>query len=751
MKLGLRLLLCALPIAIACGSDDVEPGGAPPSPSPDGGTAPARAEFGLDARPANATCKAPARPPASAPVRFERVFAQANLGTVTQIAQMPGDPTRWFVAHRGFDNEAPTTISTFSVANPGAPLVDVATTGNVGGLFGEGGLLGMAFHPGCTAASCRLYISWTPYRATGAGLASEIGYFTSTDGGQSFGGYTTVLGPFVQPYNNHNGGALAFGKDGYLYASFGDGGSGYDPEGNGQKRSTFFSKILRIDVDDVPAGATYGIPDGNPFKNGGGEPATFAWGFRNPFRFSVDRETNEVWVGDVGQDRWEEIDKVVAGGNYGWPCREGMHDYPYPVDGRGNALTPARCPSRENLADPVMEHEHQTYGTRSITGGVVYRGKAIPQMVGTYVYGDFENQDLFALSFDPTSGSAVSTKLNEDGPAAGWVFFAEDLEGEIYALTLGGEIYAMKAAPGGQASTFPDRLSKTGCVDAADPRRPAAGLVPYGVNAQLWSDGAEKQRWLALPDGATITVGADGDFAFPKGTVLMKSFAREGKPLETRLFIHHDDDTWGGYSYEWLDDGSDAVLLPSSKQKDGWYFPSRSDCVRCHTDAAGRSLGLEIGQLNGDFVYPSTNRIANQLTTFQHIGLFAAPLGKPAAELAVLPPPSGSAPVEARARAYLHANCANCHRPGGGGRESIDLRFGTSLADTKTCNVDPAAGNLEIDGAKLLVPGDPARSLLAARPRATGIGRMPPVASSVVDAEGTALLDSWINSIAACP
>jgi len=741
-------------LVTSCGDD----GGANTSPQgdggpgadgtlPDGASPPTPAEFGLDVRPSNTTCKAPARPPSTVPVTFQRVYQNVNLNAPMAMAQMPGDPSRWFVALRGAP--AGSSIVSFASQSPGNTPKTVASVGAMGGVNnGEGGILGMAFHPKCTPQSCKLFISWTPAGGQ-TGIRSEVGYFTSTNNGETFGSYTPVLGPFSQPFTNHNGGGLAFGKDGYLYISFGDGGGGDDPQANGQRKETFFSKILRIDVDDVPPGATYGIPDGNPFKNGGGEPATFAWGFRNPFRISIDRETGDVWTADVGQNNYEEVNRVELGGNYGWPCREGLHDNP--------ASTAQKCPSKVGLIDPLFEHQHVPANSRSITGGVVYRGKAMPALSGTYIYGDFEQQDLFALSFDPTTGEPAATKLNDQGnPASGWVYFAEDLDGEVYAVGLNdGAIWKMVPAPGAPTSTFPDRLSKTGCVDPADPKTPASGLVPFGVNAQLWSDGADKDRWMALPDQTTITVNADGDFSFPRGTVLVKTFKIGGKPVETRLFIHHDDGVWAGYSYEWLDDGSDAVLLPSSKRKQvgaqSWYFPSRSDCARCHTEAAGRSLGLELGQQNGDFVYASTNRISNQLTTLEHIGMFSAPLGKPAAELAVIPDPSKDGPGEARARAYLHANCSNCHRPEGGGRGDMDLRFSGTLAATQTCNADGQAGDLGVAGAKLIVPGDPTKSLVSLRPRALGAMRMPPLASAIVDTGGLDVVDSWIKDIAGCP
>jgi hypothetical protein len=217
--------------------------------------------------------------------------------------------------------------------------------------------------------------------------------------------------------------------------------------------------------------------------------------------------------------------------------------------------------------------------------------------------------------------------------------------------------------------------------------------------------------------------------------------------------MRHTDGEWAGYSYEWNDAQTDALLLPGEKTKavgDGtWTFPSRSDCLRCHTVAAGRTLGLELGQLNGDFTYPSTGRTANQLKTLAHIGLFAAPL--PASPPAY-PRYASAAPIDARARAYLHANCSNCHRPGGeAGRATMDLRFSTTFAGTNTCGVAPAGGDLGVAGATLVAPGSPDSSIVSLRGRRLDGSRMPPLATRRVDPEGVNLIDSWIRGVSSCP
>jgi uncharacterized repeat protein (TIGR03806 family) len=305
------------------------------------------------------------------------------------------------------------------------------------------------------------------------------------------------------------------------------------------------------------------------------------------------------------------------------------------------------------------------------------------------------------------------------------------------------------------ADNFPQRLSATGCVDPMDPTRPASGLIPYDVNSPLWSDGAEKQRFLAIPDGTTITINQDQDWDLPIGAVAMKTFSVGGKRVETRLFMRHDDGGWAGYTYEWNDTGTDAALLPAGKLKmldasSAWAYPSRNQCIQCHSKAAGGTIGLETAQLNGDAVYPSTNRISNQLATLDHIGMFSAPLGQAPADAPRLADPAGTDDLEARARSYLHANCSHCHRPMGGGQGTMDLRYAQALKDTATCNATNTQGPIG-SATKLIAPGDPQSSIVSIRLHATDAKRMPPVAVSVTDPLGTALLDQWITSLTACP
>ena len=236
----------------------------------------------------------------------------------------------------------------------------------------------------------------------------------------------------------------------------------------------------------------------------------------------------------------------------------------------------------------------------------------------------------------------------------------------------------------------------------------------------------------------------------------MKHFSLGGQIFETRLLVRHDDGGWAGYTYEWNASLTDADLVDASgkdKTVNGqlWRYPSRMECLQCHTAAAGFSLGVEGLQLNGDFTYPSTGRSSNQLDTLEDIGMFSAPLSAAATAAALTDSRDQSAANDARARSYLHNNCSNCHRPGGTTQSVMDLRFPVALEQMNICNVDPQQGSLGINQAKLLAPGDPARSILLERISRNGQTRMPPVGNNVLDSDAINLLTDWIKSIQACP
>jgi uncharacterized repeat protein (TIGR03806 family) len=315
-------------------------------------------------------------------------------------------------------------------------------------------------------------------------------------------------------------------------------------------------------------------------------------------------------------------------------------------------------------------------------------------------------------------------------------------------------------------------------MDPARPATMAASVVPYEVNSPLWSDGADKLRGLALPTGGKIHVKdctaepascaqgpADtGKWVFPVGTVMVKSFLFDGKLVETRLFVRFDATTWVGYSYRWDEAQTDATIVPDERVKITfntgtrqveWNYPNRIDCTKCHTAEAGSTLGPETAQLN------RTVAGMNQIDKFQALGLFDAPVPKPYRAALVAPyasrdgaPPAG-ATVEQKARSYLHANCAICHRPDGEYGE-LDLRYDVAFKDTKVCGVAPARGDLQ-PGNLVLDPGKPENSVtwmrmnIAPDPAGGKTPRMPQIATYVIDQEGLKVVGDWIKSIAACP
>jgi glucose/arabinose dehydrogenase len=486
--------------------------------------APVRADFGLDERPKNGTCVAAARPQPPAKVVLERVYPNLSVPGGFVMLEMPPrnvvGPTRdrWFGAQlNGMIVSFPSTGSPTAVT----VAADLPTVAGIPlGMQGESGLLGLAFHPKF-ADNGRLYVSWNSADGP-SGIRSRIGYLTSNNGGETFTSYTNVLA-FDQPgVFYHHGGGIAFGTDGFLYASFGDGG---DPT-RGGKTATFFSKVIRIDVDTIPSGQTYGVPTNNPFASADAsayEPATFAYGFRNPFRLSIDRATGEVWVGDVGSQDYEEIDRLKSGGDYGWDCREGAHPHKAP----SNALL---CQTvKRGEIDPTIDVPRDVLTPHAIVGGLVYRGRAIPSLVGSYVFGDFSSEVRVA-HFDPTTGTpSIGVDIDDGTEALG--SFAEDRDGEIYAVHHTGSIYKVVAAPdaGTPTDPFPSRLSQSGC----DPRQPltTTGLLSYDINARAWNDGADSQRWFSIPDGTTMTVDSEGRFALPIGSVAVESFIVAGQNI----------------------------------------------------------------------------------------------------------------------------------------------------------------------------------------------------------------------------
>lgn len=692
---------------------------------------------GLDSRPSNTTCLAP-EPVSdnSGVISWQPAFPNLRgISKVSTLFQLPGNDQRWYVARQSglissFVNEA--SVSETASALDINDRVDSADN--------EMGLLGAAPHPDFIN-NRYVFLYYTARNASNEIETRVTRYTVKSDGTFDRDSEFLILS-FTRPYTNHVGGHMAFDQQGYLYIASGDGGSGGDPHQNGQNLNVLLGKVLRIDINNTSTGKNYAIPADNPFVNTpNARPEIWAYGLRNPWRFSFDKLTNELWLGDVGQNSWEEINLITRGGNYGWGDMEGDSCYKNRPD----------C-STANKIKPVLAINQNT-GACSVMGGYVYRGTAYPAAYGKYFYTDYCEHTMRSIT--RATNGAIS--LAEHGvTTSSIVSFAQDNHSELFALSqgyAGQQIYKMQATgANSQAGTMAIKLSETGCVNNTKPKQAASGMIPYAVKNPLWSDGADKERFLSLPNNTQVTLASNGDFNFPVGSVLMKHFKFGEKFVETRLFAHGELG-WQGFSYEWNDAQTDATLLSEAKDKTVsdlvWHFPSPGQCMECHTSVAGFSLGLETKQLNGEFVYPGA-KTANQLTTLAHVGIFSSPLSNAHKTEKLFSLGDANATVQQKARSYLHSNCSNCHQPNGPTAVSLDLRYSTPLAQMKVCNLVPATGDLGIANAKILAVGDPTKSILLKRMQVLDDNQMPPVARSVVDTQAIQVISDWIAGITTC-
>lgn len=298
------------------------------------------------------------------------------------------------------------------------PFLDIRSRVN---FAGEMGLLGLALHPGF-AQSQRFYVNYVRLLGTGQ-IQSVIAEYrvSAADANQADPASERILLTVNQPFTNHKGGQLAFGPDGFLYIGLGDGGGEGDPSGNAQNLQTVLGKMLRIDVDRSTGALPYGIPADNPFVGGAGLPEIWAYGLRNPFRFSFDVPTGRLFAGDAGQDLFEEVDLLQRGGNFGWNIMEGLH-----------CFKPAIGCNMSGLVLPIAEYTHAEGA--AVIGGFVYRGSAIPALVGSYVFGDFGSGTIWRLTQD-ASGAWQRVTLFTGGPNIS--SFGRDAAGELYVMDYG--------------------------------------------------------------------------------------------------------------------------------------------------------------------------------------------------------------------------------------------------------------------------------------------------------------------------
>lgn len=549
----------------------------------------------------------------------------------------------------------------------------------------------------------------------------------------------------------HNGCHLQFGPDGMLYISSGDGGDSFPADGHntGQDIGDLLASVLRIDVDHTDGNKLYRIPADNPFV---GQPKArgevWAYGLRNPWKMCFNPADGSLWVGDVGWELWEMIYRIERGGNYGWSLTEGKQ----PVHRER-----VRGPSP--ILPPTVEHDHTE--ARSITGGYFSQTDRLPELRDTYVYGDYVTGKIWGVKW---AGGSVTKKEELVDTTIAIVSFGLDQNGDVLIVDYGGTLHRLKENPRrGQNANFPAKLSETGLFADVKNDVPAPGVIPYQINAEPWADGTTAQRFVALPGGARLTtyektdvqIGLiKGEFQFPTDGVLVKTIYLEmeaGNPasrrrVETQV-LHYDVDTWKAYNYVWNDEQTDATLAPDvstdrafvikdeqaagGQRQQTWHHASRTECILCHTTRAASIHGFRIPQLQN-------------LSSLASLEIFAEPLPEKIAAYPVISDPRKT--LEERARAYLHINCAHCHRRGGGGSASFDVQYEIPFDKTRL-DTRPTQGTFNLPGAHVVTAGDPYRSVLYYRMAKLGHGRMPQFGSNVVDEAGLKLVHEWIMSL----
>lgn len=687
---------------------------------------------------------------ASAPGESARLFVVEKTGKIQIISDYPHQPVK-------------------SVFLDLPKILAAKGRGRLG-TDGEWGLLGLAFHPRF-AENGYLFVTYDLKVNEGG---NDRGFnclsrftLSKTNPAEVDPDSELPLLSQLDPAAYHNGGDIHFGPDGYLYYSMGDGGGHYDPYDNARFiDKDFFAAIYRLDVDHKPGnlepnphsqGSTtfpsaihpgsYKIPADNPFvhatrHNGKSLDPTkirtevYACGFRNPWRFSFDSVGGGLFLGVVGEDRWEQIFLVKSGTNGGWSYHEGSHDGPRLKDLSAD-LTFTR---------PIFEYPHGNdtlFSGNSVTGGVVYHGQHLPELAGAYVYGDYISHCVWAIrntgddSWKPellARGGAVSAFGTD--PSTGDVLLADIDRGRIQKLTRAPE----------QQTPPPATLSATGAFSDLKSLSPAPGVIPYQVNHPGWNGGLLTRRWFSLPGPDMIGYNRDNSWTFPSGTVWIQQLDDASRRIETRFLVKTPTAVYG-ISYKWRADQSDADLVPDggippAESDHGRPTPSRAECLMCHTAIAGYTLGMNTWQLNGPSPMDAN---VNQLRALIDGGKLDAKDFDPTKAPSFAAIGDTSRSLEDRSRSYLATNCSHCHQ-----QDGIASSPWTTKASFPTSRTNLIKGGLNTDfgdpANKVIVPGDPAHSMILKRLKGDGVPRMPMGSSGPLDQAGIDLITEWINA-----
>lgn len=727
------------------------------------------------ARSPNTTLRMPERPPVFG---YTTTDALSGLSFVHPVAMAspPGETNRLFVAEM-----AGVIYAITNLANPTRTVfLDLS-----GVVFGgvpqrQQGFSSIAFHPGFVT-NRYFYVAYVMLQdgPEGSRYHDRVSRFqvSLANPNQALPGSELVLIDQHDEGESHNINDLKFGPDGYLYISIGDEGDPADYLNNSQRiNKDFFSGVLRIDVDKRsgnllpnpnPASTTnYCVPADNPFVGAtsfNGLPVNpnqvrtefYAVGLRNPWRMAFDTETGLLYCGDVGESAYEEINIIAKGGNYGWSFLEATQPGPkaaHEPDGFSSVL-------------PILEYAHGTgfYEGHSLIGGFVYRGNRLAQLQGAYIFADYVSGNIWQLRYDGAAATAFQ-RLTFDkdissfgvDPRNGDILMADLSEGKIKRLDY-------NDTPSGPA--IPGTLAEAGVFSNLQTLAPHPGIVPYDLNVPFWSDNAIKSRWFSVPNiNLRIGFNAQGNWSFPTGTVWIKHFdlqltngiASSSRRLETRLLVKNPDGVYG-VTYRWGDSASNATLVPDEGLDepflihDGgtvrtqiWHYPSRSECLSCHTPVAGYALGFNTHQLNRNFHYGGM--VTNQLEAFSYADYFLNPVNGVETMPALAHATNQGANLEHRARSYLAANCVQCHQPGGSGGGYWDARITTPLSDAGIINGlvrDNAADPLN----RVIKPGSLPHSMLLTRISSSPPRRMPPLATALFDTQSINLITQWITNM----
>ncbi|MFC7335966.1 cadherin domain-containing protein [Haloferula chungangensis] len=612
-----------------------------------------------------------------------------------------------------------------------------------------------------------------------------------------------------------------FGPDGYLYLSFGDEGGQPDPHRNGQTiTKDYYSSILRIDVDPasthpkpnphytIPAGPLSGgkfpifsnaatqnpnfrVPADNPFIHttlGGNwdgdmngtdyssrlssvRTEIWALGLRNPFKFHLDTEDGtpdgevEAWIGDIGYNDREEVNRFTKGDNGGWSYFEG--ELP-------GATTHASIPAGSTPHQTALfTYETGSSTGNSVIGGIFYRETALSELTDTYVFGDYGSGRIWSLT---RSGEVSELSSLQLGGTSIVDFELDRASGDIFVLEHGPSARVMRMTKQtGGPSSYPETLSATGLFADLTDLSPNTGVIPYTPNLTFWSDGADKSRWFVIKNTSdTIGYSQDGNWDFPEGMIWVKHFdfdldqqnpGTHVKRLETRVLVRNDHGSYG-VSYRWRMDGSEADLVDNtgdripidfidetgSSQNFIWNIPSRAECTTCHTPDAGHALSMNSRQFNLEqMIHGQSGNLLELLSAGGYLRNFSGRAdGLPRHHR----PEESDVDLETRVRSYLAVNCGYCHMEGGSAPPSFDARAHLTIHDTGLLYGQPMSEGTPDESDHIIRPGDKPNSSIWNKINAraaingsfNGYSQMPPIGTNRFDTVGIALLAEWIDN-----